>query len=200
MWNDTLRWVRGRHTFAFGGSYERARLEELTETTKGATFNFSGDATGVALADFMLGRLRTFTHGNGTIESNRYNLFSIFAQDTFKVSSRLTLSYGVRWEPSYPWHDRYQTGEIFFPDLYYKGVTSKVCAWPIRVVRDTAPARRQWGLPDRLLTAVRPAIPSKCLPRLRERGSGPRPLATGASTSHSFFLVNSRWRLLRVAG
>ena len=126
MWNDTIRWVRGRHAFAFGGSYERARLEELTETTKGATFNFSGDATGVALADFMLGRLRTFTHGNGTIESNRYNLFSIFAQDTFKVSKRLTLSSGVRWEPSLPWHDRYQTGEIFFPDLYTKGVTSKV--------------------------------------------------------------------------
>jgi hypothetical protein len=121
-----LRYEVGRHSFGFGGQYERDRLDESTETTRGGSFSFSGDTTGNALADFVSGRLRTFSQGNGTIESNRHNFFDLWAQDTFKVNSRLTLNYGVRWEPSIPWHDRYQTGEVFFPNLYVQGVQSQV--------------------------------------------------------------------------
>ena len=54
MWNDTLRWVRGRHTFVFGGSCERARLEELTETTKGGSFAWAGHALGARLGFDLL--------------------------------------------------------------------------------------------------------------------------------------------------
>jgi hypothetical protein len=59
-------------------------------------FTFSGDTTGSALPDFMLGQMRTFSQGNGTIESDRYRLFSLYSQDTFKISSRLTLNFGLR--------------------------------------------------------------------------------------------------------
>jgi hypothetical protein len=42
------------------------------------------------------------------------------------VNSRLTLNFGLRWEPSIPWHDKYQTAEVFFPNLYVQGVKSQV--------------------------------------------------------------------------
>ena len=32
----------------------------------------------------------------------------------------------MRWEPSFPWHDKYHEAQVFFPDQYAKGVRSKV--------------------------------------------------------------------------
>jgi len=125
-WSDTLRWVRGRHSFSFGGMIERDRLNEYTDTNASGVFAFSGDATGSALPDFMLGRLRTFTQGGGYIQTNRYLLYSLFALDTFKLNSRLTLNYGLRWEPAFPWDDKYHEAMVFFPERYAQGVTSQV--------------------------------------------------------------------------
>ena len=125
-WADTLRIVKGRHTMAFGGSFERDRLNEFTATNSNGVFAFSGNTTGSALADFMIGKMGTFTQGNGYVQANRYNLFSIFATDTFKVNSRLTLNYGLRWEPSLPWHDLYHEAEVFDPSAYAAGRRSTV--------------------------------------------------------------------------
>ena len=125
-WADTVRYVHGRHNLSFGGSFERDRLNEFTATNSSGVFAFSGDTTGSALPDFMLGRMRTFTQGNGYVQANRYSLFSLFAQDTFKVSPRLSLNFGLRWEPSLPWHDKYHEAEAFFPQLYAQGVHSQV--------------------------------------------------------------------------
>jgi hypothetical protein len=80
----------------------------------------------VAISDFLLGRMRTFTQGWGSFQRDRNILFSLFVQDTFKVSNRLTLNYGVRWEPSIPWRDLYNQAEAFDPTLYANGIRSKV--------------------------------------------------------------------------
>lgn len=125
-WYDTVRWVKGRHNFAFGGSFERARFNQHNLLFQNGTYSFSGDLTGNALADFLMGRLRTFTQGWGSFQKDRNILFSLFIQDTFKVNSRLTLSYGLRFEPSFPWHDIYPQAEAFSPALYAKGFRSKV--------------------------------------------------------------------------
>ena len=125
-WSDSLRYQRGRHSFAFGGAFERDRLDEDTEYTMAPSITFSGDSTGSAMADLMIGGMRTFSQGNGTVEHNRRNLFSLYAQDAFKINARLTMNYGLRWEPSLPWHDVYQTAEIFNPALFAQGVKSVV--------------------------------------------------------------------------
>ena len=125
-WYDSLKWVRGRHNFALGGSFERDRWNKLNALFVYGSFAFSGDITGSALADFFLGRLRSFQQGNGQRQSNRYMLYSAYVQDNFKASSRLTLNYGLRWEPSLPWHELYHEAEIFRPDLYAQGVRSQV--------------------------------------------------------------------------
>jgi hypothetical protein len=125
-WYDTVRWVKGRHNFSMGGSFERARFNQENLLYQNGTYSFTGDLSGNGLADFLLGRLRTFTQGWGSFQQDRNILFSLFVQDTFKASSRLTLSYGLRFEPSFPWYDNYNQAVAFSPELYYKGFRSKV--------------------------------------------------------------------------
>ena len=125
-WTDTVRYQVGRHSFSFGGAIERDRLNELAVTNSNGVFNFAGNITGASITDFMLGRLQTFTQGNGYIEANRYALPSLFIQDLFKVNSRLTLSFGVRWEPALPMHSLYEEAAAFSPARYAAGLPSTV--------------------------------------------------------------------------
>jgi hypothetical protein len=125
-WYDTLRWTIGRHNLSVGGSFQRARLDQNNHLFQNGTFSFTGDITGVAIADFLTGNLRTFTQGWGSFQQDRNNLFSTFIQDTYKANSRLTLNFGFRWEPSLPWVDLYNQAEAFSPSLYAQGVKSQV--------------------------------------------------------------------------
>lgn len=124
-WYDTLRWVKGRHSLAIGGAFERARFPYFTKSVNG-TFAFSGDLSGYAMSDFLLGRVRTFTQAGPSYQNDRNYLYSLFTQDTYKANSRLTLNFGIRWEPSFPWHDLYGQAEAFSPALYAQGVRSQV--------------------------------------------------------------------------
>ncbi len=124
--NDDVRWQRGRHSLVLGGMYERDRFDQDNNYTRDGSFTFSGDTTGSGLADFALGSLRTFTQGGGQYAHNRLWLAGLFAQDSFRATPRLTLNYGVRWEPSLPWHDTLGKAEVFHPDLYSAGVHSTV--------------------------------------------------------------------------
>ena len=65
-------------------------------------FNFGSQFTGLALADFLLGDVNTFTQGNPAIETQRPTYFGLYAQDSWKVSPRLNVSLGLRWEPLFP--------------------------------------------------------------------------------------------------
>ena len=125
-WYDTVSWVHGRHSFALGGAFERARFNQNNHLFQNGTYSFTGDISGAGISDFLLGRLRTFTQGWGSFQRDRNILFSLFAQDAFKVNRRLTLNYGVRWEPSFPWRDLYNQAEAFDPTLYARGVRSQV--------------------------------------------------------------------------
>lgn len=125
-WTDDVRWVRGRHSFAFGGFVERDRLNMVNSLGIPGTFSFSGDATGSALADLMLGQLRTFGQAWGQHVKNRYLMLNFYAQDSFRVNRRLTLTYGLRYEPSQVWHDAFHQNEVFHADLFAQGVRSSV--------------------------------------------------------------------------
>ncbi len=83
-WYDSLRWVLGRHNIALGGAFERDRWDKLNALNEYGIFTFSSDATGSAMADFLLGKLRTFQQGNGQRQSNRYLLYSITSRTTSK--------------------------------------------------------------------------------------------------------------------
>ena len=128
--SDDVRWVKGRHSMAFGGTYERDRFDQVNVLSRNGAFVFSGDSTGTGLADFVLGDLRTFTQSGGQFANTRLWLAGLYGQDTYRVTSRLTLNFGLRWEAALPWHDELNNnlgqGELFSPAAYTAGITSKV--------------------------------------------------------------------------
>jgi hypothetical protein len=122
---DDVRWVHGKHSFAFGGLFEKDQLNMVNVLGQAGTFTFTGDTTGNALADFMLGRMRTFGQANGQHVKNRYWVLNGYAQDSYRLTPRLMLSYGVRYEPSRVWHDMYSQNQSFHPENIASGVASQ---------------------------------------------------------------------------
>ncbi len=125
-WSDELHWVRGRHDIAFGARIQRSRQDITNINTQNGSFNFTSDVTKYAIASFLLGKLRSFTQGMGQFENSRNTYLGVFAQDTFRATSRLALNYGLRYEPFFPWHEIRGRSKVFRPDAFYRGQKSRV--------------------------------------------------------------------------
>ena len=100
--SDTLNWTLGAHTVKFGGSFQEFRYQETAVASGSGIYTFSSAATGNAFADFLQGRAFTYQQNNGTRHRLHAPDPSLFAQDDWRVTRRLTLNLGVRWEVYYP--------------------------------------------------------------------------------------------------
>lgn len=107
QWNDNVTWVKGRHTLKFGGDLRRIHaLSALSfiSTDNYGSFSFDGRFSGRDVADFMMGLPyhSAFAATNMDNDGSTWH-YAVFAQDSFKATSRLTLEYGLRWEyhPAY---------------------------------------------------------------------------------------------------
>jgi hypothetical protein len=106
QFRDGANWVRGRHYLKFGGELLHLHFRQIFLGPP--TANFNGTLTGSEFADFLIGSFYSYTGGFGVTTNDNYQYApSLFLQDEFKVKPRLTLTYGVRWEPFIPWNDRY---------------------------------------------------------------------------------------------
>ncbi len=109
---DSLSWVKGRHTLKFGGELKPiVNFSILQPPVPRGAFSFTGNATrdpnnlsntGLGTADFLLGRTYD-TSGGTTISSIINDVFQQpgvfwYVQDDFKVSRKLTLNLGLRYE------------------------------------------------------------------------------------------------------
>jgi len=103
--NDRVNWAKGRHQIQFGGETAIQDVKIRNEFRRAGHFQFNGSVTGNALADFLLGQINTFDQGTGEYKDYAVFYASGFVQDDFKVSDRLTLNMGVRFEHSPPWHE-----------------------------------------------------------------------------------------------
>jgi len=103
LWSiyEDLNWVKGSHQIGFGGSIYHQQLDYWSAGGVNATglATFDGSVTTFPLADFMLGRFSTWSQGTLYGFYSRQFYQALYIQDSWKVSSRLTVNYGVRWEP-----------------------------------------------------------------------------------------------------
>jgi carboxypeptidase family protein len=124
-WNNQTSWIVGRNTLQFGGEVARYRVDIVNEFRRAGNFQFRGNVTGHAIADFLLGRMDSFDQGTGEYKNNRATYAAMFVQDDFKVNSRLTLNLGMRYEPTPPWHEVRGRIERFTLEDFANGVRSQ---------------------------------------------------------------------------
>jgi hypothetical protein len=120
--NDDLHWVKGKHNFAFGGHVEISKFDvnniyqSYGGFTSGTTTTFPN-----AMANFQQGFLTGFTQGNFELLKDRNHFPGIYAQDSWKLTPRLTMDYGVRWEDFAPWANKNGVQTAFSPANYAAG-------------------------------------------------------------------------------
>ncbi len=98
---NNVTWIHGRHTIKFGGEVIDWYVNRYLAVQTGlfGTFNFTNKFTGNPYADFLLGLPTTVSRLDPyAAQYDRYWTTAFFVQDDFKLSSRLTLSYGLRYE------------------------------------------------------------------------------------------------------
>lgn len=95
---DNLTWVSGQHTLKFGAFLSKEEKNENAGNPLNGTFTFDGSRSGNAFADFLLGLPRTYSEAQNEIRVQlRYNTYEFYAQDSWKISPRLTIDYGARY-------------------------------------------------------------------------------------------------------
>ena len=109
--NDDLTMIRGTHQYGLGASVATWDSLSRANVRSPGTYTFDGVVTGLGLADFMLGRPFTFIQSAPNTLDMAQKYFGLYAQDTWKLSSTMTLNYGVRWEPWFP--QQQQNGAVY---------------------------------------------------------------------------------------
>jgi hypothetical protein len=103
--------IVGNHSFKFGGDIRYAlNLRVPSDAHRAGELSFAqertsgGGATGVALATFLLGDVTTFRRyvSTKTDAAERQKRWFFYGQDTFRITPKLTLSYGLRWDIYFP--------------------------------------------------------------------------------------------------
>jgi len=130
--NDNLTWVKSNHTFKFGVFYQRNRKDQIAWGNSNGQFSFNNcptsnsdtvcaSNTGSPFASALLGDFQSFDQSSSRpIGYFRYNQLEFYAQDTWQVSQRLTIDYGMRfvWIP--PQFDARDQIALFDPSTYIK--------------------------------------------------------------------------------
>jgi len=104
--SDTIHLVSGRHQALFGvEATPYIVFDSSTKFQQSGGFTFSGQTTGNGLADLLLGKVSTFVQSAGKFKKTRGHEFSLFGEDNVRITDKLTLNLGVRWDPFLPYYD-----------------------------------------------------------------------------------------------
>jgi hypothetical protein len=113
--NDSISKVWGSHTFKAGFELSFEQVNVNPNPTFNGSFLFSGSETGVDFADFLLGVASNYNQADSQAYYIRHHYYGGFAQDSWRVSSTLTLNYGVRWDRMEYWSEKYNQIPTFIP-------------------------------------------------------------------------------------
>jgi len=105
--SDGLSRVIGSHTLKLGGQSHIDQINEHPNATFNGTFNINGTETGSPYADFLLGTPSNFTQSSGQPFYLRNRYLGLYAQDTWRARSDLTINAGLRWDVIMPFWEKY---------------------------------------------------------------------------------------------
>jgi len=135
---DNVQWVKGKHSITFGGQYQwleynynadKTGTSPLTLSTKlSETEGFKGNNTVTALANtgndyasFMVGAMDSATYTQiepGALETGtRFHPYALYVNDDYKLTSKLTINAGLRWDVLPPFHEAQNRFSFMNPNL-----------------------------------------------------------------------------------
>jgi hypothetical protein len=118
--SDNISWVKGTHTLKFGGDLRRQHFDQTLFYNVNGLYNYYGGGPNDVgfddlMPNYLLGLPDTYSQGSAQIEKVRSTIFSLFAQDSWKIRPNLTLNYGLRWELFTPLMDSSKHVQSFRP-------------------------------------------------------------------------------------
>ena len=136
--DDDFTMLHGKHTFVFGGEFVRNQLNISNGYESNGTFTFSSSGTysgngpsggskkGEPMLDFLAGALSSFEQSKFQQNALRAPIPSLYFQDTFHATKRLTLIAGVRWSPNIFPYDYFNRGSTFDYNAFLANKVSTV--------------------------------------------------------------------------
>lgn len=121
--SDNFSKVIGTHTVKFGGQYHFNQLEEnLSNVANGNFFfgsNFSccASETGSDFLDFLLGAPSQYVQGQSYPSYGRSFYLGLFGQDSWRARPNLTLNFGLRYDVSSPWWEKFNEIQTIIPGV-----------------------------------------------------------------------------------
>ncbi len=126
--SGSLSWIHGRHELKFGGGYRRDQINALQGIATNGFFVFVGIPSQAhflyndGFANFLSANPVVFLQGGGDFGREiRDRAMNLYGQDTYRVTSHLTLNLGLRYELPFPATENKNRVNLFVP-----GAQSKV--------------------------------------------------------------------------
>jgi hypothetical protein len=189
--SDNFTWQTARHTFKFGAMYARNRKDQNSRpNSPNGAINFSGTKCGTSsnpnstcdpFADALMGNFQTFSQQSADpIGFFRFNDIEGYASDSWKLTHKLNIEYGVRYVHIGPTYTQGNNMANFDPSLF-KGCTTAVD--PVKNT-PTSTCLDQGFVIDGLVRAGN--VPSDQLGRV-PGGNSPFVLAVPATSERGFY-------------
>ena len=122
---DDVDLVKGNHQITFGGNWIHTNIETNNNRPTNGAFTFTGQNTGLPLADFMAGSVFNFLQGNPVYDYQNHDYVGAYVQDEWRIRSDLTLNAGIRWEPFNPLQATFGWASHYDQARFDQGLTSQ---------------------------------------------------------------------------
>jgi hypothetical protein len=128
---ENLSWINGKHSMKFGFSFEKDTMYHNMQSNASGTFAFSNSMTsqqgssygswGSSFASFLLGEVSSVSAYIPVATNHAVTRYAAYAQDEWRATPALTVSYGLRWDVNLPVSEAENKMSSFQPNLTNPG-------------------------------------------------------------------------------